>query len=79
MLVEEIARGLDDLGADAQDRRLARGAQPQVAMLHQEVDAVLLGRDRVRVVRIDALHDLRVADVDFVAAGGALCRRGLCR
>ena len=72
LLVEEIARRLDDLRPNAQDRRLARRAQPQVAMLHQEIDAVFLQRDRVGIVFRDLLHHLHVADVQLVAAGGAL-------
>ena len=72
MLVEVIARRLDDLGANPQHRRLPRRAHPQMAMLHQEIDAVLLGRDGVRIVRVHTLHDLRVGDVHLVAAGRAL-------
>ncbi len=71
-LVEEIAGGVDDFGAHAQDRRLALRAQPEVAVLHQEVGAVLFGRDRIGVGLGHALHDLDVRDVEFVAAGGAL-------
>ena len=44
--VEEVAHGVDDFVADAQDRLLARRADPQVAAVHQVVDAVLLRRDR---------------------------------
>ena len=60
------------VGADAQDGRLARGADPEVAVLHEEVDAVLLGGDGVGVGLGDALDDLDVLDVELVAAGGAL-------
>ena len=62
----------DDLGANAQDRALAGRANPEMAMLHQEVDAVLLERDRIRIVFRDLLHDLNVGDVEFEAAGRAL-------
>ncbi len=48
-LVEEVADGVDDLVADAQDRLLPLAADPQVAPVEQVVDAVLLGRDRVVV------------------------------
>ncbi len=71
-IVEVVACRLDDLGANPQDRRLPRRAQPEMAMLHQELDAVLLGRDGIRIVRIDALQNLRIADVHLVAAGSAL-------
>ena len=40
-LVEEIARRLDDLRPHPQNRRLPRRPHPQVAVLHQEIDAVL--------------------------------------
>ena len=40
--VEVLGCGAHDGGADAEDGGLARGAEPEVAMLHEEVDAVLL-------------------------------------
>ena len=70
--VEEIAGGANDFGADAQDGCLALRAQPEMAVLHQEVDAVLFGRDRIRSRFRHALHDLDVGDVEFIAAGSAL-------
>ena len=45
--VEEVADGVDHFVADAQDRLLARRADPQVPAVHQVVDAVLLRRDRI--------------------------------
>ena len=63
--VEEVAAGVDDLVPDAQDRLLPRRADPQVAPVHQVVDAVLLRRDGV-VVRL--ADDLEAADVELVAA-----------
>ena len=71
-LVEEIARGLDDLGAHPQDRRLPLRAHPEMAVLHQKVDAVFFRRDRIGIVFGDALHDLDVGDVEFISAGRAL-------
>ena len=65
--VHEVAERRDDLGADAQDRLLARRAQPQVAVIHQEVDAVLLGRDRV--LRGDE-HRGQPGDLQLEAARG---------
>jgi hypothetical protein len=62
--------------ADAQDRLLALGADPEVPPVEQEVDPVLLRRDRVVVRRAD---DLDALDVDLVAARRALvgpCRAG---
>ena len=47
--VEKIAGGADDFRAHAQDGRLARRAQPEVAVLHQEIDAVFFGRDGIGI------------------------------
>ena len=46
-LVEVLAAGAHHLAADAQDGVLARRAHPQVAVVEQEGDAVLLRRDRI--------------------------------
>ncbi len=46
-LVEEVGDPLLDLRPHAQDRMLLRGAHPEMPLPHQEIDAVLLGRDRV--------------------------------
>ena len=62
-LVEEVARSLDDFGADAQDRGLARRANPEMAVLHQEVGAVLLERDGEGRVFGHALDDFDAFDV----------------
>ncbi len=72
VVVEIVARGLDDLGADAQDRRLPRRTDPEMAVLHQEFDAVLLGRDGIGLLLRHALHDFDVFDIELIAAGGAL-------
>ncbi len=68
-VVEEVADGVDDLVPDAQDRLLPLAADPQVPAVEQEVDAVLLRRDRVVVRGAD---DLEPLDVDLVAARRAL-------
>ncbi len=47
VVVQPIAHSLDDRGPDAQDRPLAVGAQPQMPVVHQELDAVFLRADRV--------------------------------
>ena len=57
-VVKEVARRLDDLRAHAQDRCLARRAHPQMAVLHQEVSAVLFRSDGIRIGFGHALHDL---------------------
>ena len=71
-VVEEVPAGLDDLVAHPQDRSLARRAEPEVAMVHQEFGPVLLGRDRVRVLRCDALEHLDSGNVELKPAGSAL-------
>ena len=76
LVVEEVADGVDDLVAHAQDRGLPLGADPQVPAIQQVVDAVLLRRDRV-VVRV--ADDLEAAGDQLVAALGARCRRAPCR
>ena len=68
LLVEEVADGVDDLVAHAQDRGLPLGADPQVAAIHQVIDAVLLRRDGI-VVRF--ADDLEAVRDQFVAAGRA--------
>ena len=72
VVVKVLRRRAHDLGANAQDGGLARRAHPEMAMLHQEVDAVLLERDGVGVGLGDALDDLDVFDIELEAAGRAL-------
>ena len=74
--VEEVADGVDHFVADAQDRLLPLRADPQVAAVHQVVDAVFLRRDGV-VLRLR--DDLERGDVHLeaarrarVGAGGAV-------
>ena len=68
LVVEVVAHRLHHRVADARDRVLARRAQPQVAVLHQERRAVVLRRDRVVV---DALQHGGRRHVQLVAAGRA--------
>ena len=69
----------DDLVAHAQDGVLAPAAQPQVPVVHQEIDAVLFGRDRIRLGLGHALHDFDVLDIHLVAARRALLGADLAR
>ncbi len=69
--VEVLLRRAHDLGANAQNGRLARRAHPQVAALHEEIDAVFFGRDGIRVGLRHALDDLDIFDIEFKAAGRA--------
>ena len=71
LAVHEVAEGGDDLGAHAQDRLLARRTQPQVAVIHQEVGAVLLGSDRIALGHRDHAHRLKP---HLDAPGGARVR-----
>ncbi len=68
-LIEELAAGAHHLAADAQDGVLAGGAQPEMAMIEQERDAVLLRRDRV--LRRLVQH-LELGDAELVAERGAI-------
>ncbi len=43
-----------------------------MAMLHEEIDAVFLGRDGVGLALRHALNDFDVLDIELEAAGGAL-------
>ena len=63
--VEEVTNRIDHFVADAQDRLLARRAQPEVTAVHQVVDAVFLRRDRI-VLRFG--DDLEPADIELEPA-----------
>ena len=43
-----------------------------MAVLHEEVGAVIFGRDGIRIGFGDALNDLDVRDIELVAAGSTL-------
>jgi len=68
LVIQPFGDRAHDLGADAQDRVLARRADPQVAMVHQEVGPVLLGRDGVFLGLLDHLQS---ADGQLIAAWSA--------
>ena len=70
--VEKIAAGLDDLMSNFQNRPLMRRTEPEMAMIHQESCAVLLGRDGII---LSDLMNLDVLDLKFVPARRALVRR----
>ncbi len=71
MAIEVIANGFDDGVPHPNDGVLPVGSQPQVPVVHQEIDAVLLGRDRIGIAFRDALHDLGAFHIHLKAAGGA--------
>ena len=54
--VEVVADGVDDFVADAQDRLLALGTNPQMPAIEQVVDAVLLRRDGIVLRGADDLE-----------------------
>ncbi len=66
--VHEFARGANGFGANAQNRGLARRANPEVAAVEQKIDAVLLELDRIRLGFRDALHDFDARDAHLAAA-----------
>src|SRR5581483_782342 len=71
-LIKEIADRSYDLGPDAQDGALPRAAHPQVAVLHQKVNAVLLTGNRKWIVFRHALDYADIGDIHFVTTGSAL-------
>ncbi len=75
--VEEVAHRFDDLVPDAQDGALAHGTQPEMTMVHQELDAVLFEGDGIRVLDRDQLLDLEVGHIQFEAARSTFIRAHL--
>ena len=71
-IVKEVAGGADDFRPYPQNGGLPRRAHPQMAMLHQEIDAMLLQRDGIGIIFGDALHHLHAAHVELVAPRRAL-------
>ncbi len=67
--VEEVVDPLLDLAAHLERRALAAGAQPEVAVLHQEGGAVVLRGDREVVGQV---IDPEVGELDLDAGGRAL-------
>ncbi len=68
VVVQPLAHGPDDRRPNPQDRPLACGAHPQMAVVHQELRAVLFGPDGVVAGDLD---DVDTVDTDFIAAGDA--------
>src|SRR5258708_6059045 len=67
--MKKIAARRGHLTADAQDCMLARRSNPQMAIVEQERDAVILGRDRIVGRR---RHDLDRLHRQLESAGRAL-------
>ena len=72
LAVHVIAGGALGFGADAEDGGLARRANPEVAIVEEEIDAVLFELDGIGRGLVDLLQDFDFGDADFVAARGAL-------
>src|SRR5271157_5362116 len=70
--IHECAGGANSFGADTQNGGLARGANPEMALVEKEVYAVLFELDGEGRGLGNFLDDVDFADADFVAAGGAL-------
>src|SRR5271163_2761551 len=51
---------------------LPPASEPKMAMIHQEVDAVIFGRDRVWMLLGNVLQDACVFHIEFVSTGGTL-------
>ncbi len=68
VVVQKVDDGPLDRRPHAHDRPLPAAAQPQVAVVHQELDAVLLGRDRVAD---GVLQHFGRVDVDLIPLGHA--------
>ncbi len=66
MLIQPVTDRLDDRGPYAQGSPLPRRANPQVAVLHQEIDPMFLGCDWVLVT--DNLDAGQVGDTELKAA-----------
>ena len=64
--------GSHGLRANAQDGRLARRANPEMAVIQQEIDAVFLELDRIGFIVRHALHYFDRGYLDFKTAGRAL-------
>jgi len=66
LLVVIVAEGLLDLGAHPEDGVLPVGAEPEVTVVHQEVDAVLLAADRIVLGEVDQAD---IGNPQFETAG----------
>ena len=77
--VEVLGCGAHDGGADAEDGGLAGGAEPEVAVLHEEVDAGFFEVDGEGSFVGDSLDDFRRFRRRARSRRGRGSRRGLCR
>src|SRR6266403_4832765 len=71
LAIHEFARGADGLGANAEDGSLAGRSNPQMALIEQEIDAMLFELDGEGRAFRNFLDDLDLGDADFVTAWSA--------
>src|SRR5205085_1040185 len=71
-LIKKIPGSADDLGANAQHSGLARRAHPEMTVLHQKINSVLLAGYRKRIVFGYALDDADISDIHLISTGSAL-------
>ena len=71
VIIEIIAHRFDDFVANPNNGVLPLRAKPEMAVVHQEFDAVVLGRDGVGVGLRNLLQDFDGFDIHLIAAGGA--------
>ena len=74
IVVQEFSRGPDNLVSNLKDGTLPAGPDPQMAFVHQEFNAMLLGRDRKLVIGRDDLKRFDRLHVHLASAGRAFVR-----
>ncbi len=67
--IEVVANGLDDFVANAYGGVLTPAAQPEMAMVHQEIYAMIFGRNRIRFALRNALQYASAFHIQLVSAG----------
>ena len=72
MRIEIIAHRFDHFVTHANDGVLAFAAQPEMAVVHQEIRAMFLGRDGIGIRFRNAVEHLGALHIHFIAAGRAL-------
>ncbi len=72
--IEVVSDRFDDFVPNLNGRVLAAAPKPEVPVIHQEVDAMLFGRDRIWMIFRDALDDFRSVHIKLIAAGSPRLR-----
>src|SRR6185436_15182621 len=71
VVIEEVTHALDDFVANFENRPLPRRADPEVALIHEEFDAMLLGCYWKGILFGNHLLGLDIREIHFVSAGSA--------